>query len=454
MSKNIRIHRKDATESAINKCVHFGFCTAVCPTYVLDGEENDSPRGRIALAKEMMETGKPTAKTIKHLDRCLSCLSCETTCAANVPYRDIIDGAREFIESSDCRPWHERVFRNILARTMTTPSLLRISYSLCKRIPRALGHIPGPVGALITLSRAPAVNAFQSRGSDETVVLDQTPSEVRKVALLTGCVQSILGEEINAATIRFLRRAGVVVVPTNENLCCGALELHMGRRRSGTEKSIQLVKFLASLLNEGVIDSVLTTTSGCNSVIQHFDEVLADSPELFSDVAKVKSVTLDITEFALHLNLTSSGVADGAQVAYHDACSMTHGLKLTRQPRLILAQLNLEARNITESHLCCGSAGVYNILQSGISTRLGTRKAKHASAGRPDVIAAGNLGCLIQISRFTEIPVAHTVQLMDWATGGPAPRGLENFQRRELKRTDDGVDNFDSKATAVEETFW
>jgi len=468
MPKTITIHREQAVGAAIDKCVHFGFCTAVCPTYVLDAEENDSPRGRIALAKEMLAAGgKPKAATILHLDRCLSCLSCETTCAANVPYREIIDGAREYIEASGARPWTQQAFRTMLAKTLTTPRLLSMANGLARLMPRSMANLPGPIGALAALSTAPAVAALRARegwesaaplaaeigGSSTGASKTGEANSIRRVGLLNGCVQSVLGGEINAAALRLLERAGIAVVELDKGQCCGALELHMGKRRSGAKKSADLVREVSRLLSTGEIEAIVTTTSGCNSVIQHFDEVLADNPELSAEAAKMKAATHDIAVFALELDLPATGAADGACVSYHDACSMTHGLKLTRQPRQLFKQLNFDQRNIAEAHLCCGSAGVYNILQPDISARLGKRKADNASVGDPDVIAAGNLGCLVQISRFTPIPVAHTVQLLDWATGGPPPRGLEGFQPRPLPEPEP-VFEAEAPAQESEEAFW
>lgn len=275
----------------------------------------------------------------------------------------------------------------------------------------------------------------------------------RRVGLLNGCVQSVLGGEINAAASRLLARAGVAVVELDQGQCCGALELHMGRRQAGTQKSAALVREVARLLSSGQIEAVVTTTSGCHSVMQHIDEVLAEVPELHAEALSVKAATQDISVYAMTLGLAATGGARGARVSYHDACSMTHGLKLTRQPRQVLKQMDFDQRNIAEAHLCCGSAGVYNILQPEISARLGKRKADNASVGEPDVIAAANLGCLVQISRFTTVPVAHTVQLLDWATGGPPPRGLEDFRPRAVPEPEASFVAQDC-APAEEEAFW
>ncbi|WP_043541637.1 heterodisulfide reductase-related iron-sulfur binding cluster, partial [Achromobacter sp. RTa] len=250
----------------------------------------------------------------------------------------------------------------------------------------------------------------------------------RRVALLDGCAQSVLGAEINASAERLLTRAGVAVVSVPGVQCCGALELHMGRRQAAVKHMEQAVRSWATALEDGRIDAIVSTTSGCGSVIKRYEELLSDRPDLSSQVRRVVEATADITQIAAGLPLAASGAAQGLAVSYHDSCSLKHGLKLERPPRRAMGALGLDVRDIAESHLCCGSAGTYNILEPAIADRLGQRKAAHAAAGQPDVIAAGNMGCLVQISRFTPIPVAHTVQLLDWATGGPPPRGLEGFR--------------------------
>ncbi|WP_415821945.1 heterodisulfide reductase-related iron-sulfur binding cluster, partial [Bordetella tumbae] len=256
------------------------------------------------------------------------------------------------------------------------------------------------------------------------------PPSTRRVALLTGCVQSVLGAEINASAERLLARHGIAVEPMPDVQCCGALELHMGKRDDAVQHMKRTVRLWSNALKTGRIDAIVNTTSGCGSVIKHYDAMLSDHPELSSDVRRVIDATVDITEIAATLPLSTDGAALGLVVSYHDACSLKHGLRLERPPRRVLNNLGIETLDIAESHLCCGSAGTYNILEPEMSARLGQRKAAHAQANQPDVIAAGNIGCLVQISRYTAVPVAHTVQLLDWATGGPCPRGLENFQPR------------------------
>lgn len=435
---------EDARRTAAG-CVHYGMCTAVCPTYVLDGDENDSPRGRIVLIREMLERGGvPREATITHTDRCLSCLSCETSCAAGVNYRTLLDTARELIEASGARPIGDRLFRRALTMMLTSPRLLRGALALGRPLSRLAAAMPGRLGALGRMARAPGISAFTLR-HEQAAELSPRAAEsgasVRSVALLEGCVQSVLGADINQAARRVLARAGVRVVDTGDSGgCCGAMNLHMGYRTAARRQAAARVNTWHDRLASGDIDAVVVTTSGCGVVIKHYEELFADDPVLASRAAAVAGATRDIAVLANGLRLPSRGGNAGAVVAYHDACSMKHGLKLTREPRRVLRELGFAVADIAEGHLCCGSAGTYNILQPAISERLGRRKAENVMATSPDVIAAGNLGCLIQISRFAPVPVAHSVQLIDWATGGPAPLGLESFQPRPMPVATDGSD--------------
>ncbi|MBV6306942.1 glycolate oxidase subunit GlcF [Candidimonas humi] len=427
MQTIIPTERLDQGRKVADTCVHFGFCTSVCPTYVLDHEENDSPRGRIALIKDMLARGgKPTAATVMHVDRCLSCLSCVTTCAASVDYRTLVDTAREYIEQSGVRPFHERVKRKALSYVMTHPRLLGVAIR-ASRVTGGVGaRLPGILGTLARLSGARAIGAFAVRGQD--LAAPAGSRKTGKVALLDGCVQSVMGGEINAAARRLLGRMGIEVVDNGlAGRCCGALDLHLGHRDTAQRHAAKLVDAWHALLEKGEIEAVLVTTSGCGSVIRHYRELFQDDPLRRERAARVEAACVDITQF-LNTRVQELQFARlSARVAYHDSCSLKHGQKITREPREVLEHAGFVVADIAENHLCCGSAGTYNILQPEIAERLGQRKAGNIEATRPDVIAAGNMGCLVQISMYTDIPVAHTVQLLDWAAGGPPPRGMETF---------------------------
>lgn len=436
MHAPIPITRLDQARAAAGECVHFGFCTAVCPTYILDGEENDSPRGRFVLIKEMLASKAPPRRaTVVHLDRCLSCLSCETSCGAGVNYRVLIDIAREYVESSRVRSLPDRLFRSGVAALLTSPRMLRGLRILGKPLSGLVCALPGRLGALGRLANAPGLAAFSPRGAPvlPAPCSREAPSpQLRSVALLEGCAQSVLGAEINCAARRVLARAGVRVVESRGNFCCGAMKLHLGFRDQAIKQAARCVRHWGEMLAAGAIDAIAVTTSGCGSVIRHYDELFADDAELGQAAASVARAARDISVILAELPLPLANTNGGALVAYHDACSMKHGQRITREPRALLRKMGYVVADIAEGHICCGSAGTYNILQPEMSARLGQRKAANIEAIAPDVIAAGNLGCLIQISRFAEYPVAHTVQLVDWASGGPAPRGLEGFVPRPL----------------------
>lgn len=425
----IPIEKLEHGRKIADTCVHFGFCTAVCPTYVLNGEENDSPRGRIALIKEMLSAkGRPTATAIKHIDRCLSCLSCATTCAAGVDYRPLIDTAREYIEASGARPLLDNLKRKALSYVMTTPRLLRLSTYMARALKGRSGSLPGLPGTLGRLSNARAIKAFAKRDEHIPAALPPQDRPLRKVALLEGCVQSVLGQEINDCARRLLARMGIEVVRTKvENHCCGALDLHLGYHDKALRHAARLVDAWHALLESGEIDSVVATTSGCGSVIRHYRDLFQADPLRCERAARIEAACLDITELLLDCGQSLPLQRIAARVAYHDSCSLKHGQKIVSEPRALLKHAGFVVMDIAESHLCCGSAGTYNILQPEIAARLGQRKADNISATRPDIIAAGNMGCLVQISLYSDTPVAHVLQLVDWAAGGPPPRGMESF---------------------------
>jgi glycolate oxidase iron-sulfur subunit len=442
MQMIIPIAKLEKGKQVAETCVHFGFCTAVCPTYVLDGEENDSPRGRIALIKAMLKgDGKPDRATITHVDRCLSCLSCATTCAAGVDYRTLVDTAREYIEASGARSLSERISRQTLAYVMTSPRILSILLKAGKPLLGVTSRLPGIVGTLARLSEAPGAHALVRRRGMPVPSLADNAKPIRRVALLDGCAQSVMGKEINDAARRLFARLNVQVVESDApNQCCGALHLHLGYEKKAAQCASHLVDEWYGKLLRQEIDAIVVTTSGCGSVIRHYRELFADDPVRLEQASWVEKACLDITQFLMELRLPDtdalrSGPHWGARVAYHDSCSLKHGQKVTTEPRSLLARVGFTVKDIAESHLCCGSAGTYNILQPAIAERLGQRKADNIAATQPDVVAAGNMGCLMQVSLYSATPIAHVVQLVDWALGGPAPQRLESFTPSDVTRT-------------------
>jgi glycolate oxidase iron-sulfur subunit len=422
------------SEKILRACVHCGFCTATCPTYVLDGNELDSPRGRIYLIKDMLERNQPaTAEVTRHIDRCLSCLACMTTCPSGVHYMHLVDHARAHIEQTYRRPLHTRLVRTMLAKLMPYPGRFRIALwaSLLakpfapvlgalglKRLAAMLGLTPWRLpGARLAPQTFPATAAKGVRPA--------------RVALLTGCVNDLLAPQINTAAIAVLNRHGVEVVVPEGLGCCGALVHHMGREHEAlTQARAAIDAFLAI---DG-LDAIVITASGCGTTVKDYGFMLRNDAAYAERAARVSSLTKDITEYLAGLPLERAAVPNrddadaphpqGLVVAYHAACSLQHGQRVIRQPKDVLTKLGFVVRDIPDGHLCCGSAGTYNILQTDIAIRLRDLKVRTIERVRPDVIAAGNLGCITQIATGTAVPVVHTIELIDWATGGRCPQRL------------------------------
>lgn len=406
----------------LRACVHCGFCTATCPTYQVLGDELDSPRGRIYLIKDMLEQGRPAdEKTVQHIDRCLSCLACMTTCPSGVHYMHLVDHAREHIERTYKRPFMDRALRAVLARIIPYPGRFRLALGLAK-----LGR---PFAALLPDARLRAMIAMApkaippvSRNDDPQTFPAQGAPRMR-VALMTGCAQKALNTDINDATIRLLRRLGCEVVVAKGAGCCGALTHHMGKADLSHASAAQnIAAWMAEKRSKG-LDHIVINTSGCGTTVKDYGHMFRTDPSLAQDAATVAGMALDISELLVKLGIPE-GAAKGLRVAYHAACSLQHGQQVKTAPKDLLRRAGFEVVEPADSHLCCGSAGTYNLLQPEISTQLKARKVATLEARQPDVIAAGNIGCMMQIGSGTGVPVVHTVELLDWATGGPKPRAL------------------------------
>ncbi len=402
----------------LRACVHCGLCTATCPSYQVLGDELDSPRGRIYLIKEMLESGRAAdAKTAKHIDRCLSCLACTTTCPSGVDYAHLIELGRDHVEKTYRRPWMDRALRAVLVAVMPYPTRFRLAV-FAARLTRPLARLIPDARVQALLALVPKTLPPVSRNDDAQVFPALGPRKMR-VALMTGCVQKALDTEINDATIRLLTRLGAeVVVPPNMG-CCGALPLHMGQENAALPKARSMVRAVMAAHRAGPLDALVINTSGCGSTLKDYGHLLAQEP-LAADATQVAGLARDVTEVIAALGLPQTA-PKGLAVAYHAACSLQHGQKIKTLPKDLLTQAGFKVSEPADSHLCCGSAGTYNILQPEISGQLRQRKVKTLMARKPDVIAAGNLGCMIQIAQEVGVPVVHTVSLLDWATGGPLP---------------------------------
>ncbi|WP_407158855.1 glycolate oxidase subunit GlcF [Bradyrhizobium sp. STM 3557] len=420
-------------DKILRACVHCGFCTATCPTYVLLGDELDSPRGRIYLIKQMLEKDQaPTAEVVKHIDRCLSCLACMTTCPSGVHYMHLVDQARVRIEKTYQRPLTDRLLRSVLAFVLPRPGVFRIAMTLA-RIGRPLAALlpsppvsasPNPsllrrIRAMLAL--APSASLPAPGPAPGAVFGAQGPRRGR-VALLQGCAQQALAPRINEAAIRVLTRHGIEVVLVRDEQCCGALTHHMGRDDEALASARANIRAWTAEAARGGLDAILVTTSGCGTVIKDYGHMLREDPQFAASAATVSALTKDISEYLGALELQArDGDHRDVVVAYHSACSLQHGQKITGLPKELLSKNGFVVKDIPESHLCCGSAGTYNILQPDIATRLRDRKVANIASVGPDVIAAGNIGCMMQIASGTSVPVVHTIELLDWATGGPRP---------------------------------
>jgi len=415
-----------ATEKILRACVHCGFCTATCPTYVLLGDELDSPRGRIYLIKDMLEDGTPpSSEVVKHVDRCLSCLSCITTCPSGVNYMHLVDHGRKHIEAHYRRPLLDRALRSLLAWVLPRPALFRLAL-YGARLGRPLGRVMrGRLRAMLAL--APATIPASSP-VDRPQVFPAEGKRRARVALLNGCAQRVLDPDINEATIRLLTRHGVEVVVARGAGCCGALTHHLGREAPALRSAKANIAAWLREAEDGGLDAVIVNTSGCGTTLKDYGFMLRDDLAWADKAARVSALAKDVSEFMSDLGLMPPAREIELSVAYHAACSLQHGQKVTRQPKTLLAAAGFTVLDVPEGHLCCGSAGTYNLLQPALAQTLRDRKASNITGTKAHIVAAGNLGCMIQIGGTVDMPMVHTVELLDWATGGPLPKALVGFK--------------------------
>jgi glycolate oxidase iron-sulfur subunit len=411
------------SEKILRRCVHCGFCTATCPTYVTLGNELDSPRGRIYLIKDMLENGRPAdEEVVTHIDRCLSCLSCVTTCPSGVDYMHLVDHARVHIEKTYRRPLADRLIRGLLAKILPYPGRMKAALALA-RFARPLAPLLKriealrPLAAMLDLAPSSPVTSSPVQRHER-----QASGERRgRVAILSGCAQPVLDPGINEAALRLLARLGVEVVTPEGEGCCGAIVHHMGKEEQALDFARQNIDTWIREMEAGGLDAIIITASGCGTTIKDYGHMLRLDPAYREKAERVSSLAKDITEYLASLDLPKLD-PKGISVAYHSACSMQHGQKIVAAPKNLLKTAGFTIRDPAEGHLCCGSAGTYNILQPEISAQLKARKVRNIEATKADVIATGNIGCMTQIATGTAMPILHTVELLDWAYGGPRPQ--------------------------------
>ncbi len=418
----------DTAESnrILRTCVHCGMCTATCPTFLLLGDELDSPRGRIYLIKDMLEGGKPaTEQVVRHVDRCLSCLSCMTTCPSGVHYMHLVDHARAYIEKTYTRPWPERALRRVLSFVLPHPWRFRVALIGAWFARPFASVVPGTsltaqrLRAMLRL--APA--SVPSPSPIERPQVHRAQGQRRgRVGILMGCAQQVLSPSINEATIRLLTRMGIEVVVTKGQGCCGALDHHMGHH----DPAIRLARnniaaWTREIEGEG-LDAIVVNASGCGTTLKDYGHMFREEPDAAA-AARVSGLAADITEVLTRFGYAPTRAAPGMTVAYHAACSLQHGQKITAEPKALLKAAGFTVKEPAEGHICCGSAGTYNLLQPEIAGQLKARKQANIARTGAAVIASGNIGCLTQLGDGA-IPAVHTVELLDWMAGGPEPAGV------------------------------
>jgi len=417
----------------LKRCVHCGLCTAACSTYVVLGDERDSPRGRIYLIKDMLEHATeraPTEQVRHHLDRCLTCLSCMTTCPSGVDYMHLVDAARAHIEETTTRSFKDRALRRLLALVLPYPTRFRLALKLVP-LARPLAGLFERFGLKelsVMLALAPPVlKVREARFSGPGTAVTHGERRAR-VILMTGCVQPVLRPEINDATIRLLARRGVDVVVANGAGCCGALVHHMGREDEAKRQARRNVDAWSKEIARGEIDAIIVNASGCGTTVKDYGHMLRGDPAYAERAERVAALAKDISEFLHEYKLGAPERWSSLRVAYHSACSLQHGQRIHDEPKGLLKQAGFAVVDVPEGHICCGSAGTYNILQPEIAGQLKKRKLKNIRSTRADVVAAGNIGCMTHLQDGVDIPLVHTVELLDWAYGGPMPQGLEHLE--------------------------
>jgi len=419
-----------SSEKIFRKCVHCGFCNATCPTYQLLGDELDGPRGRIYLIKDMLENNKPAnEKIVKHIDRCLSCYSCMTTCPSGVNYMHLIDHGRSHIEKTYKRPFSDRFIRDFLSITLSKSINFKVIAILTQFIKPFRFFFPKKVKEMISLmpgkfpkKTLPRMQIYPARNKKKPVA---------RVALLTGCVQKVISPQINEATIRLLNRHDIEVVVLKGIECCGSLNHHLGKNDLANKTFKKNISIWYDEYLKNGLDAIISNTSGCGTTLKDYGFIFRSDTNLKKKAKKISELTKDITEYLdEHVKLDFIKNKDNDKeykIAYHSACSMQHGQKIHSVPMNLLKKTGNQVFDIPDGHLCCGSAGTYNMLQTEIADKLLKEKIMNIEKVKPDIISTGNIGCIAQIANGTKIPILHTAEIIDWYTGGPKPKILSGL---------------------------
>ena len=419
-----------SSEKIFRKCVHCGFCNATCPTYQLLGDELDGPRGRIYLIKDMLENNKPAnEKIVKHIDRCLSCYSCMTTCPSGVNYMHLIDHGRNHIEKTYKRPFKDRFIRDFLSIVLSKSINFRVIAILTQFIKPFRFFFPKKLREMINLM--PGKFPKKTLPKMKLYPVRKRKKPVARVALLTGCVQKVISPQINEATIRLLNRHDIEVVVPKGIDCCGSLNHHLGKSDLANQTFRKNISIWYNEYLKNGLDAIISNTSGCGTTLKDYEFIFRSDEDFKKKAKKISELTKDISEYLdenVKLNFIKKKENDKKyKIAYHSACSMQHGQKIHDVPINLIKKTGNQVYDIPDGHLCCGSAGTYNLLQSNIAKELLKNKIANIEKINPQFITAGNIGCIIQIANGTRIPILHTVEIIDWYTGGPKPEILENL---------------------------
>jgi glycolate oxidase iron-sulfur subunit len=424
-------------EKILRKCVHCGFCNTTCPTYALLGDELDGPRGRIYLIKDMLENSRPaTDEVVVHVDRCLSCLACMTTCPSGVNYMHLVDHARAHIEKTYKRSFEDRVLRWMLAWVLPRPWLFRASLwpaRLLLPFAPVLRRLPGLDRFAGLVALAPR-RSRPASGARAGTVHSGEGFRAGRVVIMQGCVQRVLRPEILESTINVLNRHGFEAVVARGEGCCGGLTHHLGREEEAKAAARRNIDSWMREAKRAGLEAIIVNASGCGVTVKDYAHMLRDDPVYAGKAERVAALAKDIHEFLAERGFGPVMRRPGLRVAYQAACSLQHGQRITRAPRKLLETAGFEVLDVAESHMCCGSAGTYNILQPEIAGALLARKVANLERTGADLVATGNIGCMTHIATGTGIPVVHTIELLDWATGGEMPAELRG--RFELAEED------------------
>lgn len=402
----------DAAEAILRKCVHCGFCTATCPTYQLLGDELDGPRGRIYLIKQVLEGQTPTRATQLHLDRCLTCRNCESTCPSGVQYGQLVEIGRKVVEAQVERPLMERLTRTALKEGLTSPLFapaMKLGQMVRPLLPASLkGKVP---------PRASALDQARSRQWP-------TRAHLRKVLMLMGCVQPAMMPNVNAATARVLDAAGIQTLVADDAGCCGAIRTHLNDHEGGLADMRRNIDawwpLVDGLTSAGTVEAIVMNASGCGVTVKEYAHHLAHDPAYAEKAARISALTKDLSEIvpglmpALQPRLKRP--KEGTRLAFHPPCTLQHGQQLRGGVETALRALGFDvALAAGESHLCCGSAGTYSVLQPELSYRLRDRKLEQLAAQAPSMVVSANVGCIQHLQTGTTTPVRHWIEVVDEA---------------------------------------